>query len=88
MANDFLFADWPAPAGIRAVTTMRSGPGVSAPPFDAFNQGARCGDDAEAVATNRARLAEALALPTPPRWLQQIHGTDVHTAGEPFDPTG
>lgn len=86
MAPGFLFADWPAPAGIRAATTLRSGPGVSAPPFDAFNLGARCGDEPGAVATNRVRLADALALPAPPRWLQQVHGADVHEARDAFDP--
>ena len=45
----WLEADWPAPAGVRALTTTRHGLGVSRPPFDAFNLGTRCGDDPAAV---------------------------------------
>ena len=70
-------ADWPAPPGVRALTTTRFGLGVSRPPFDAFNLGARCGDEAAAVAENRRQLEAALRLPSPPRWLKQVHGIDV-----------
>ncbi len=73
----FLHADWPAPPGVRALTTLRHGLGESQPPFDAFNLGARCGDEVEAVAENRRQLAAALALPSSPRWLRQVHGVGV-----------
>jgi hypothetical protein len=73
----WLAADWPAPPGIRAFTTTRQGLGVSLAPFDAFNLGARCGDDADAVVENRRQLETALALPSPPRWLRQVHGIGV-----------
>jgi YfiH family protein len=73
----FLDADWPAPPGVRALTTTRFGLGASQPPFDTFNLGSRCGDDAEAVAENRRQLEAALALPSPPRWLRQVHGIAV-----------
>ena len=73
----FLHADWPVPPGVRALTTLRHGLGVSRPPFDAFNLGARCGDEADAVAENRRRLEAALALPSSPRWLKQVHGVEV-----------
>ena len=73
----WLQADWPAPPGVRALTTTRHGLGVSQAPFDALNLGARCGDAAEAVAENRRQLAEALHLPSPPRWLRQVHGIDA-----------
>lgn len=73
----WLQADWPAPPGVRAVTTTRHGLGVSQAPFDSFNLGARCGDAAEAVAENRRQLAEALRLPSPPRWVRQVHGIGV-----------
>ena len=72
-----LSADWPAPPGVVAFTTLRSGAGVSQPPFDSFNLGARCGDVADAVAHNRAELVERFGLPSPPRWLRQTHGTGV-----------
>lgn len=79
----FLAADWPAPAHIRAGTTLRTG-GVSAPPFDSFNLGDRAGDDPAAVAANRARLREQLRLPREPAWLYQVHGTHVVDAAGPI----
>lgn len=72
-----LDADWPAPPGVVAFTTLRGGDGASQPPFDAFNLGARCGDDPASVADNRSRLLREGALPSVPRWLRQVHGTDV-----------
>jgi YfiH family protein len=75
--NAWLDADWPAPPGVRALTTTRFGMGVSQPPFDAFDLGLRNGDDAAAVAQNRRQLESALRLPSSPRWLRQVHGTRV-----------
>lgn len=70
-------ADWPAPANVHAFSTTRDGPGVSLPPFDRFNLGARCGDDPRHVAANRAALVASLGLPSDPAWLRQVHGTRV-----------
>jgi YfiH family protein len=78
-----LAADWPAPPGVVAFTTLRHGAGVSAAPFDRFNLGSRCGDVPEDVASNRAELSQRFGLPSPPRWLRQVHGTSV--AVEPGD---
>jgi YfiH family protein len=69
--------NWPAPAPIQAFTTTRNGPGVSAPPFAAFNLGARCGDAPQAVFENRTALITKYGLPSAPYWLQQVHGVDV-----------
>lgn len=73
----WLDADWLAPPGVRALTTTRHGLGVSQAPFDSFNLGIRCGDDADAVIENRRHLDLALGLPSAPRWLRQVHGTEV-----------
>lgn len=73
----FLCADWPAPKNVRAGTTLRSGPGVSAAPFDRFNLGSNSGDAATAVTENRRRLLPAVGLPAAPCWLRQVHGIDV-----------
>ncbi|QDA56835.1 peptidoglycan editing factor PgeF [Thermomonas aquatica] len=73
----WLDADWPAPPGVRALTTTRHGLGVSGPPFDTFNLGLRSGDEADAALENRRQLRAALALPSAPRWLQQVHGIGV-----------
>jgi YfiH family protein len=77
MNPEWIVPDWPALPNVRAIVSTRFGPGVSKPPFDAFNLGARCGDDPEAVAENRARLIDALSLSAPPCWLRQVHGTNV-----------
>lgn len=75
--KDVLVPDWPAPAGVQALTTVRGLPGASPPPFEAFNLGDRCGDDPAAVAANRAALVKV--LPAAPHWLRQVHGIEVHT---------
>ena len=72
-----LRADWPAPAGVHAITTLRGPAGSSAAPFDRFDMGLRNGDDPAVVAGNRALLAEGLGLPSAPRWLRQVHGSRV-----------
>ena len=86
-ARAWIEADWPAPPGVRALTTTRHGLGVSQPPFDHFNLGARCGDAPDAVAENRRQLAEALGLPSPPRWLRQVHGIGVAHFAPSLSPT-
>ena len=77
LTSAILRADWPAPPGVQAFTTLRHGAGVSRAPFDSFNLGTRAGDDADAAARNRAELIERFALPSAPRWLRQVHGTTV-----------
>jgi polyphenol oxidase len=75
----WIFPEWPAP--VRAVVTTRWGPGLSEAPFDRMNLGLRSGDDAETVQGNRRTLVQALDLPHAPRWLRQVHGTQVATLG-------
>ena len=62
---------------VRRVTTTRAG-GVSVPPYDTFNLGDHVGDDPDAVAANRIRLATAIGLP-PDRvvWMNQVHSDRV-----------
>lgn len=67
---------WPAPPGVQAAFTLRSG-GVSGAPFDSLNVGAHVGDAAERVSENRRRLRESLDLPAEPLWLEQVHGAQV-----------
>lgn len=71
-----LTPEWPAPGGVRAAFTLRSG-GVSAPPFDTLNVGAHVGDAAQSVAENRRLIRAALTLPEEPVWMEQVHGLDV-----------
>lgn len=73
----------PAKRGIRRIVTTREG-GVSAPPYDSFNLGDHVGDDPEAVAANRARLARATGLPDERVvWMEQIHSTTVTVVDGP-----
>ncbi len=71
--------DWIVPPladlpGIRALVTTRSG-GVSTGEYATMNVARHSGDDAVAVAENRRRLQAF--LPSPPVWLEQVHGTAV-----------
>lgn len=84
-----LVPDWPAPPGVRAAVATREMDGHSRAPFGRMNLGARCGDDAAAVAANRAALVDALRLPSAPIWLQQVHGSvvvDADAAHGPDEP--
>ena len=75
-----LHADWPAPPGVHGFTTLRHGAGGSQPPFDRFNLGnlhAADGDEPAVVRANRAELVRRFGLPAAPRWLRQVHGTQV-----------
>ena len=63
--------------GVRYFSTWRAG-GVSQAPRDSLNLGLHVGDDLQAVQENRRRLRRA--LPAPPIWLSQVHGTAVFDA--------
>lgn len=64
---------WPAPPNVRAWVTERGGAGR----YGTLNLATHVGDDAAAVAANRAALRAALRLPAEPSWLEQVHGTRV-----------
>ncbi|WP_412480461.1 peptidoglycan editing factor PgeF [Azonexus sp. IMCC34839] len=64
--------DWPAPANVGSLQTLRGG-GCSPAPWESFNLGDHVGDDPVRVAANRASLRTL--LPADPVWLQQVHGT-------------
>lgn len=69
---ELIVPDWPAPPGVRALSTTRGG-GCSQPPWASFNLGDHVGDASSAVAANRAALRGH--LPAEPVWLRQVHGT-------------
>ena len=71
---EWLRPEWDAPAHVRALMTTRQG-GCSEPPFDSMNLGPSVGDQAQAVAGNRARL-QAI-VPARLVWLHQVHGDQV-----------
>ncbi|HWJ33918.1 MAG TPA: peptidoglycan editing factor PgeF [Steroidobacteraceae bacterium] len=72
----WLTPEWPAPACVRALSTLCGG-GVSKPPYASLNLGDHVGDAAVAVAENRRSLRAAAGLPAEPRWLTQVHGICV-----------
>ncbi len=84
---DWIVPSWTAPPNVRALMTTREG-GVSEGSWGAaagggMNLGPGSGDDLEAVGANR-RLLER-HLPSPPVWLQQVHGVRVVDADAAHD---
>jgi YfiH family protein len=76
LSTEYLWPQWPAVSGVRAVCTLRTG-GASRGAYAAFNLGAHVGDAPLAVAQNRSLLRQQLALPREPLWLEQVHGSDI-----------
>lgn len=72
---------WPAPDGVRALTTLRSG-GVSRQGYAGLNLAQHVGDDPAAVRENRDRLLRAAGVPVEPCWLEQVHGAGVIDADD------
>lgn len=70
-----LKADWEAPPGVQAFTTIR-GDGQSRPPYG-FNLALHVNDDEGAVRANRRALARAHGWDQEPLWLNQVHGGQV-----------
>jgi YfiH family protein len=79
MTRPWFEADWPAPRGVRVLSTLRgdAGSGVSKAPYACFNLGDHVGDDPVAVTENRRRLKTGMSLPAEPSWLAQVHGVTV-----------
>jgi len=77
----FIEPDWPAPAGVFALSSTRQG-GASLPPFDSFNLAQHVADDPALVAANRELLARALPAGSEVQWLHQVHGVRVVQAGQ------
>ncbi len=76
-----ILPDWPAPPWVRAFFTTREG-GASVTPYASLNLGTHVGDMPAAVQENRRRVAQGLTAE--PVWLNQVHGTCVVDAGDPF----
>jgi polyphenol oxidase len=75
-AIEWISPDWPVPANVRVVSTLRGG-GASQGSYASLNIAAHVGDDPDSVRENRRRLGEAAGLPCEPLWLEQVHGCDV-----------
>ena len=68
--------DWPAPPGVRAISTEREG-GESCGQYASLNLADHVGDSADSVMANRRALVLRLNLSSEPLWLEQVHGPDV-----------
>ena len=71
LPQGWIVPEWPLPPNVRAVCSTRAG-GYSRAPYDSLNLGGHVGDAPEAVAANRALLAEAIRAR--PVFLDQVHG--------------
>jgi YfiH family protein len=76
MTVQWIAAEWPAPPGVVAGTTLRQG-GVSRGHYASLNLAAHVGDAEGSVEANRHRFVRACGLPAEPKWLTQVHGTNV-----------
>lgn len=76
ISHSYISPNWPAPVGVRAYTSLRTG-GYSLPPYAHFNLSDRTGDSLDAVTKNRDKLKTDLGLTQEPIWIEQIHGTTV-----------
>ena len=76
-AADWLAPDWRV-ARVGALMTTRHG-GRSVAPYASMNVGTAVGDGVDAVAANRALLAEAIGAR--PVFLRQVHGARVVRVG-------
>jgi hypothetical protein len=72
--REWITPDWPAPEHVRAFVTTRHG-GVSSGEFASLNLGTASGDNIQHVSRNRLIVREH--LPSTPRWMAQVHGTQV-----------
>jgi polyphenol oxidase len=69
-----IYAKWPAPSNICALTTTRL-TGSSLGAFCSNNFGLHVEDNPAHVLANRSALAASLRLPSAPQWLEQTHST-------------
>jgi len=78
---NWISPDWPAPANIHALTTLRNA-GASRGDGTSFNLAAHVNDSVQHVLANRQLLKSTLSLANEPKWLNQTHTTKVVCADE------
>ncbi len=75
MIGGVISNDWPAP--IRTLVTTRHLLGNSLPPYDSLNLGTGTGENPAVVRANRELVGRKFDLPSAPRWLRQVHGSNA-----------
>jgi YfiH family protein len=74
LPEDWLVADWPAPANVRACCTTRAA-GISGGVYGSMNLGLHVGDVPADVMTNRQLLGQFVQAK--PMFLEQMHQTEL-----------
>ena len=74
--TNWIAANWPAPANIHGLTTLRTG-GVSVQGYSSLNPAEHVSDRLEHIVANRQRIKQMLNLPADPVYLQQTHSNRV-----------
>lgn len=82
--SQWLHPRWQPHPRVRTVVTTRLGRHSPAP-WQGFNLGANCGDDATRVEQARRHVHKLLGTDHPPAWLRQVHGDRMVRAGGPDD---
>lgn len=75
-AGDFVKANWPAPANIVGLSTVRTG-GYSSYPFNGLNLAKHVGDSERSVEANRQKLLRSCEGLKSIQWLSQVHGRNI-----------
>ena len=71
---DILKPNWPVPAQVKAIVTLRTG-GRSKPPYHSNNLALHVGDDLTHVTQNRQSLTTLVGAE--PAWLKQEHTSEI-----------
>ena len=83
-SSDFIIPNWPAPANVHALQTIRnftgSNLGYSLAPYSSLNFGSHVKDNPMHVAQNRQLMSQF--LPSEPVWLNQTHGIETVDAAQ------
>ena len=73
----YVVPEWPAPANVLAVASMRDLAVLDENPMAGFNVARHVSDDLQRVTQHRQQLRADLQLSQEPAWLNQVHGTKV-----------
>lgn len=76
ITSPLIIPNWPAPLGVRAITTTRFG-GFSTGYYKSLNLSNYVGDDPKLVLKNRLYLAKLAGYQLEPAWLRQVHGNSI-----------
>jgi len=76
LSSHWLWPDWRPHPRVRTLVTTRHG-SHSSGPWQGFNLGDNCGDDAACVARARRHVHQQLGTSAAPAWMHQVHGCHI-----------